>query len=123
MNSLKKYLPLILGGVAMTVAMVEPALAAKVDVAAGTGVSGSAFDSYAQTVVDWAQGPLGIGLSVTMMLLGAGIGVAKNSPMPALSGVGGAAFLTWGPQIISDMMTNGAMLPAVVAPATPLIGF
>jgi conjugal transfer pilus assembly protein TraA len=42
-----------------------------------------------------------------MLLMGGAIGVAKNSPMPALTGVAGAAFLHWGPQIIQNIMLQG----------------
>lgn len=65
------------------------------------------FQSFRDTVMDWAQGPLGTGLSITMMLMGAGMGVARNSPMPALSGIAGAAFLNWGPGIIVSLTEGG----------------
>jgi conjugal transfer pilus assembly protein TraA len=71
--------------------------------------SSDPFSEFATTVVGWAQGPLGTGLAVTMMLIGAGLGVARNSPMPALSGIAGAAFLNWGPGIIQSL-TNGALI-------------
>lgn len=78
--------------------------------AAGAGaVAQTAFTGFADTVVGWAQGPLGTGLAVTMMLVGAGMGVARNSPMPALSGIAGAAFLNWGPGIITTL-TTGALI-------------
>lgn len=67
------------------------------------------FKSFRDTVMNWAQGPLGTGLSITMMLMGAGMGVARNSPMPALSGIAGAAFLNWGPGIITTL-TEGALI-------------
>jgi len=67
------------------------------------------FKSFRDTVLAWAQGPLGTGLSITMMLMGAGMGVARNSPMPALSGIAGAAFLNWGPGIIKTL-TEGALI-------------
>lgn len=67
------------------------------------------FTAFRDTVMNWAQGPLGTGLAVTMMLMGAGMGVARNSPMPALSGIAGAAFLNWGPGIIKSL-TNGALI-------------
>jgi len=71
--------------------------------------AGDPFKDFADTVVGWAEGPLGTGLSVTMMLIGAGMGVARNSPMPALSGIAGAAFLNWGPGIIQSL-TGGALV-------------
>lgn len=68
------------------------------------------FEDFADTVVGWAEGPLGTGLAVTMMLVGAGMGVARNSPMPALSGVAGAAFINWGPGIIETLTNQGALI-------------
>lgn len=67
------------------------------------------FKDFRDTVLNWAQGPLGTGLAITMMLMGAGMGVARNSPMPALSGIAGAAFLNWGPGIIKSL-TEGALI-------------
>lgn len=74
-----------------------------------TASASDAFTDFKDTVMSWAQGPLGTGIAVTMMLMGAGMGVAKNSPMPALSGIAAAAFLNWGPGII-ESMTNGALV-------------
>ena len=80
---------------------------------AGSGTVGgngkNAFDEFEATVLSWATGPLGTGLAITMMLMGAATGVAKNSPMPALSGIAGAAFLNWGPGIIQSF-TGGALI-------------
>lgn len=73
------------------------------------GGTSNAFDDFKETVMSWAQGPLGTGIAVTMMLMGAGMGIARNSPMPALSGIAGAAFLSWGPGII-ESLTNGALV-------------
>lgn len=84
------------------------ATAAMAETDAPTGIDG-AFNSFRDTVIRWAKGPLGTGLAVTMMLVGAGMGVARNSPMPALSGVAGAAFLNWGPGIITSL-TTGALI-------------
>lgn len=75
-----------------------------------TGNADDAFTNFAETVTNWAKGPLGVGLSITMMLVGAGMGIARNSPMPALSGVAGAAFLNWGPQIATKIITGGALI-------------
>lgn len=68
-----------------------------------------AFKVFMDTVTGWTQGPLGIGLATTMLLMGGAIGVAKNSPMPALSGIAGAAFLNYGPDIIQSIMSKGAL--------------
>jgi conjugal transfer pilus assembly protein TraA len=71
--------------------------------------TGDSFYTFYDTVDGWASGPLGVGLATTMLIMGGGIGVAKNSPMPALSGIAGAAFLHWGPKIIKDLIMNGGL--------------
>lgn len=76
---------------------------------AGTLDSNDAFYSFYTTVSGWASGPLGVGLATTMLIVGGAIGVAQNSPMPALSGIAGAAFLHWGPKIIKDLIVNGGL--------------
>jgi conjugal transfer pilus assembly protein TraA len=69
-----------------------------------------AFYTFWKTVDGWTSGGLGVGLATTMLLMGGFIGAAKNSPMPALSGVAGAAFLHWGPGVIQTIMLNGALV-------------
>jgi len=101
MKQIKKLKPLLLG--MALVAAASPALAGTVD-------SNDAFYTFYQTVDGWAGGALGVGLATTMLVMGGAIGVAKNSPMPALTGIAGAAFLHWGPQIIKQLMLNGALL-------------
>lgn len=66
------------------------------------------FYTFYSTVNGWAGGGLGAGLATTMLVMGGAIGVAKNSPMPALTGIAGAAFLHWGPNIISSILLAGA---------------
>ena len=68
------------------------------------GSSDSEFSSFKTTVQGWANGNLGAGLAITSLVIGAGIGVAKNSPMAALPGIGLAAFLKWGPSIVTNML-------------------
>lgn len=77
--------------------------------AAMANTTDTSFDSFRDTVLSWAEGSLGTGLAVTMLLVGTGMGIARNSPMPALSGVAGAAFLNWGPDIIQSL-TGGALV-------------
>lgn len=73
-------------------------------------IAADAFDGFSATVSAWASGGLGTGISLLTLLVGAGMGVARNSPLPALAGVGTAAFLRWGPEIITSMVTNGALV-------------
>ncbi len=90
--------------------LVVAALAAS-PMLASAAVDDETFKGFYTTVKGWTQGALGMGLATTMLLMGGAIGVAKNSPMPALSGIAGAAFLHWGPGIIENMMTvQGALI-------------
>jgi len=77
---------------------------------AGTVDTSDPFYTFLQSVQDYTGGPLGIGIATLMTLVGGVIGVARNSPMPALSGVGGAAILHWGPNVIEGMMLNGGLI-------------
>lgn len=85
-----------------------PALAVTINGAGGQAVAQSAFDSFARTVVGWVSGPLGIGLAITAMIIGAVAGLMKSTAMPAVVGVGVAAIFAWGPGIISSMITDGS---------------
>ena len=69
-----------------------------------------AFYGFWETVDGWTSGALGVGLATTMLLMGGAIGVAQNSPMPALTGVAGAAFLHWGPDVIQQIMLGGGVI-------------
>lgn len=89
--------------VAASVFLATSAMAAEVD-------ENDAFYTFYETIDSWVGGPLGIGLAITMLLMGGAIGVAKNSPMPALTGIAGAAFLHWGPQIIKQIMVGGTLV-------------
>lgn len=99
---------LALGGVALLSSSL--ALASTAGAGADGAMGAEAFDGFSQTVQAWASGGLGTGISLLTLLVGAGMGVARNSPMPALAGVGTAAFLRWGPEIITTMVTGGALI-------------
>ncbi len=66
------------------------------------------FGAFANTVLGWANGSLGVGLAITSVLVGAAFAVAKNTPMPVLTGIALAAFIHWSPAIIALLM--GAVL-------------
>ena len=57
------------------------------------------------TLLDWATGYLGKAIAVAAFILGAGIGVARSSPIPALVGVVFALFMVYVPNIIDSIMT------------------
>jgi conjugal transfer pilus assembly protein TraA len=77
---------------------------------AETMQSNDAFKGFSDTIQGWTNGGLGVGLATTMLLMGGAIGVAKNSPMPALAGIAGGAFFNWGPGIIQTLVLRGALI-------------
>lgn len=96
-------------------ALKKPALALAAMAASGIAMAGEiaqddTFYQFYDTINSWTSGGLGVGIATTMLLMGGVIGVAKNSPMPALTGVAGAAFLHWGPDIIQQIMVGGALI-------------
>jgi conjugal transfer pilus assembly protein TraA len=91
-------------------ALALAALAASGVAVAGEIATDDTFYTFYETITGWTSGGLGVGLATTMLLMGGVIGVAKNSPMPALTGIGGAAFLHWGPDIIQQIMIGGALI-------------
>lgn len=105
-NIVSKFNKAALAGALMSASV---AFAANADGKDGA-IAADAFDGFSSTVQAWASGGLGTGISLLTLLVGAGMGVARNSPLPALAGVGSAAFLRWGPEIITTMITSGALV-------------
>jgi conjugal transfer pilus assembly protein TraA len=73
--------------------------------AAHAGTTGTEFQSMYSTLLNWATGYLGKAIAVAAFILGAGIGVARSSPIPALVGVVFALFMVYVPNIIDSIMT------------------
>jgi hypothetical protein len=48
------------------------------------GTTGTEFQTMYTTLLNWATGYLGKAIAVAAFILGAGIGVARSSPIPAL---------------------------------------
>ena len=69
------------------------------------GTTGTEFQSMYTTLLNWATGYLGKAIAVAAFILGAGIGVARSSPIPALVGVVFALFMIYVPTIIDSIMT------------------
>lgn len=89
--------------------------AAALMLAAGTASAGTidTSDSFYELynfLNTAATGGLGTGIALAALLVGAGIGAAKASALPAVAGVVVAAMFGFGPQLILDIATNGAVL-------------
>ena len=69
------------------------------------GTTGTEFQTMYTTMLNWATGYLGKAIAVAAFILGAGIGVARSSPIPALAGVVFALFMVYVPTIIDSIMT------------------
>lgn len=94
---------------AAAVAMAIPGLAA-----ASTIPSTDSFFELYDFLDTAATGGLGTGIALAGLLIGAGIGAAKASAMPAVGGVATAAMFGFGPGLILDLVASGAMIAPVV---------
>ena len=84
------------------------ALALVFSLAAGSvmaGTTGAEFQPLYTTLLNWASGYLGKSIALAGFILGAGIGIARSSPIPALAGVVFALFMVYVPAIIDSIMT------------------
>ena len=96
--------------IARPVPVVSVAIAWALVLALGTtsafaGTTGSEFQTMYSTLLNWATGYLGKSIAIAAFILGAGIGVARSSPIPALAGVVFALFMVYVPSIIDSIMT------------------
>ena len=83
-------------------------LALVLTLAAGSvfaGTTGSEFQTMYTTLLNWATGFLGKSIALAAFILGAGIGIARSSPIPALVGFVFALFMVYVPNIIENIMT------------------
>ena len=78
------------------------ALAAHIAIAGNTGTE---FQTMYTTLLNWVNGYLGKSIAIAAFILGAGIGIARSSPIPALVGVVFALFMVYVPSIIDTIMT------------------
>lgn len=69
------------------------------------GTTGTEFQTMYTTLLEWATGFLGKSIAIAAFILGAGIGIARSSPIPALVGVVFALFMVYVPTIIDSIMT------------------
>ena len=72
---------------------------------AGAGTTGTEFQTLYTTLLEWTTGYLGKSIAIAAFILGAGIGIARSSPIPALVGVIFALFMVYVPLIIDSVMT------------------
>jgi len=75
-----------------------------------TAAGSDDFGHFYNKLDQWSSSGLAIGLSLAALIIGGGMGVAKASPMPALGGIGLAAFFAFGPGVIKSLIGGGSIL-------------
>lgn len=78
---------------------------AVLSVGAFAGTTGTEFEGLYTILTEWATGYLGRAIAIAGFILGAGVGIARQNPIPALAGVAFALFMVYVPQIINALMT------------------
>jgi len=94
MNKTPSSLMTRAGVVAMSVSMAFPAFA---------GTTGTEFGGLYNLVKGWSEGYLGRTLAIAAFLVGAIVGFAKSTAMPALVGIIFAVLFAIGPGIIDGI--------------------
>lgn len=69
------------------------------------GTTGAEFQGLYQTLYDWATGYLGRAFAIAAFIIGAGIGLARTSAIPALVGVVMALFMFYIPTVINNIVS------------------
>ncbi|MDD5395005.1 MAG: TraA family conjugative transfer protein [Thiothrix sp.] len=69
------------------------------------GTTATEFQGIYNKLKDWVSGYLGKAIAMFAFVLGLGIGVAKSSPIPAISGIVFALFVAFGPAVLEGIAT------------------
>ena len=72
---------------------------------ADAGTTGTEFKGIYDKLKDWTSGYLGRAIALFVLLLGLGVGAAKQSPIPAIAGVVFALFVAFGPAVLEGIAT------------------
>jgi len=81
---------------------------------AGAIASSDSFKELYDFLDTAASGGLGTGIALAALLVGAGIGAAKATALPAVAGVVTAAMFAFGPGLILDLVAGGSVLAPLV---------
>ncbi len=101
MNQLKFSRGLVIG---LAIAAVGASALASTS---GGGTGGqSEFGTLFNTIFGWTTGFLGKALALFAFVVGAGMGIARGTLMPAVVGIVFALFLSLGPNIIVSMFSS-----------------
>lgn len=83
--------------VILLVAMLSPVMAL-------AGTADTEFQPLFQKFLDWVSGYLGKTLAVAALIGGLFMGIIRQSPIPAVAGVGAAIFAAYGPVVIQGLI-------------------
>lgn len=78
--------------------------------ASTTDLTGDNFYTFMQTIQNMASGAFGIAISLIALLVGGVVGLMKMSALPPLLGVALAVIFRYGPQIIQNIISEGAVI-------------
>lgn len=81
----------------LVAAVLAPALAL-------AGTADTEFQPLYQKFIDWVGGYLGKTLAIGALIGGLFIGIIRQSPLPAVAGVGAAIFAAYGPIVIQGLI-------------------
>ena len=70
------------------------------------GTTGTEFQTLYILVLGWSTGFLGKTIAISAFIIGLGMGIAKSSPIPALTGVVFALFVVYIPTVIGNVVTG-----------------
>jgi conjugal transfer pilus assembly protein TraA len=87
----------VLLAVLLLVAALAPALAL-------AGTADTEFQPLYQKFIDWVSGYLGKSLAVAALIGGLFMGIVRQSPLPAIAGIGAAIFAAYGPVVIQGLV-------------------
>jgi conjugal transfer pilus assembly protein TraA len=83
--------------VILLVAVLSPVMAL-------AGTADTEFQPLFQKFLDWVSGYLGKTLAVAALIGGLFMGIIRQSPIPAVAGVGAAIFAAYGPVVIQGLI-------------------
>ena len=77
----------------------------------GGGTSAGDFTAVQDILIDWTTGSLGQAVALSMVVVGIIAGIARQSLMAFVIGIGGGMGLTFTPDILTNIF--GAALPVL----------
>ncbi len=69
------------------------------------GTAGTEFSGIVTQLLNWAQGSLGKAIAIAAFIVGAGMGLARGSAVPALIGIVVALFMAYIPGVINNIVS------------------